>query len=95
MLFFRVFLFPKVVSRNILRLRALQGSSFYPWQALSLKSWLVMGLMISVGVLMRRVFHASPSFIGGFYLGLGYAMLRTSMAYIKELNQGKGGRGNQ
>ncbi len=79
--FFMGFIFPKVVRSNSQFILSLKGDKFLWYKCQKPSSWIVMIVMITFGIVFRRLDLAPESFISGFYIGLGLSLLLVAVTY--------------
>lgn len=81
-MFFFGFIFPKVYRKHTLRIA--QGPVLnHPFAFFDAKGWVLMGIMIALGVVMRRTQVLPLVFISMFYVGLGTALTGTGIRFLR------------
>jgi len=79
-----IFLFSKIVKRNILRIKSLpERSNILLFQ--SLKSYILIAFMISLGITMRKSGLVPDYILCPMYITIGVALFTSSFIYYKEL----------
>lgn len=81
--FFAGFIFPRVVRRNITFVQHLPPEKLRWWHCFTRSSWLIMTLMIALGITLRRLELVPPSFVAGFYSGLGASLIQATIPYLQ------------
>jgi hypothetical protein len=85
------FLLSKTSQKNIDRIDAFTAPQ-RPIQVYSLRSWIIIGIMVLISVSMTKLTEAGliqEWLRGAVNLGIGAALLMSSMAYIKALSSNK------
>ena len=80
LLFFAGFIFPRVVRRNLTSLSQRSGVALRWYHCFTPSSW-----MITLGVTIRMLELAPPTFITGFYTGLGLSLILSIYPYLREI----------
>ena len=79
-----IFLFSKIVKRNILRIKSLpERSNILFFQ--SLKSYILIAFMIGLGITMRKSGLFPDYILCPVYITIGVALFTSSYIYYKEL----------
>ncbi|NCC10660.1 MAG: hypothetical protein EOM31_09195 [Bacteroidia bacterium] len=82
-LFFFIFIFKRLYDKHTKRIDEKEEGNHCPFAFFDLKSWLVMGFMISLGISVRT-FHLLPdTIISFFYTGLSMALMLTGLLFIR------------
>lgn len=82
-LLFFIFVFRKLYYKHTKRIEEKQSDQNCPFSFFDAKSWIIMALMISMGIIVR-VFHLLPdSFISVFYTGLAIALIVTGILFLR------------
>ena len=80
--------FSRVVARNIERIRELpQWACLFAFQAWH--SYLLIGVMISMGILLRHTHFIPRLLLATGYMGIGLALLWGSLRYLREWRRSK------
>jgi hypothetical protein len=77
------FVLSKTSSRNIERIDQFTEPK-RPIQVYSLRSWIIIGLMVGISVALT-VFHAPDLVRGAVNLAIGFALIISSLAYLRAL----------
>ena len=85
MLFFTGFIFPRVVRRNLTSLTQRSEVALRWYHCFTPSSWIIMSVMIALGVTIRTLELAPPTFITGFYTGLGLSLILSIYPYLREI----------
>ena len=83
--FFAGFIFPRVVRRNLTSLSQRSGVALRWYHCFTPSSWIIMSVMITLGVTIRMLELAPPTFITGFYTGLGLSLILSIHPYLREI----------
>lgn len=75
-------MFFRLTKKNLRRIAAFERERNPFWMFMSLKSYLIMTFMISLGVVLRNYTSTPRTFIAPFYVGLGTALLLAGIAYF-------------
>lgn len=75
----------KTSQRNIERIQAMTESQ-RPIRVYSLRSWIVIGLTVSLSLALT-LFNTPPFWRGGINLAVGFALLMSSLNYLTTLKQ--------
>ena len=75
-------MFFRLTKKNLRRIAAFERERNPFWMFMSLKSYLIMTFMISLGVVLRNYTATPRTFIAPFYVGLGTALLLAGIAYF-------------
>ena len=82
------FIFRKLVYKHVARIKAAPVAKMPFWKFFDLRSYIVMGVMMSGGMMIRHLHLIPPAVIGPFYSGLGLALFacgtRFVVAYYKK-----------
>lgn len=60
-----------------------------PFSFFDVKGWLIMGFMITLGILVRKLHLLPTSFIAGFYTGLSSALILTGILFLVQWQKTK------
>lgn len=85
LLFFAGFIFPRVVQRNLSSLTQRSEAELRWYHCFTRSAWIIMSGMIALGVTIRLLELAPPSFITGFYTGLGLSLILSIYPYLREI----------
>lgn len=85
LLFFAGFIFPRVVRRNLTSLTQRSEVALRWYHCFTPSSWIIMCVMITLGVTIRMLELAPPTFITGFYTGLGLSLILSIHPYLREI----------
>lgn len=85
LLFFAGFIFPRVVQRNLSSLSQRSEAALRWHHCFTRSAWIIMSGMITLGVTIRVLELAPPSFITGFYTGLGLSLILSIHPYLREI----------
>lgn len=77
-------MFYRLTLKNIARIGGYREKAAF-WHCMSLKSYLIMAFMITLGVVLRNCTPTPPSFIAAFYCGLGTALFLAGVIYFLRL----------
>ena len=75
-------MFFRLTKKNLRRIAAFEKEKNPFWMFMSLKSYLIMIFMISLGVVLRNYTITPRTFIASFYVGLGTALILAGIAYF-------------
>lgn len=78
-------MFVKMLFKNVRRIRRIETKKRRMWNIMPLKSYIIMAVMITFGVVLRRCALIPPAFIAAFYVGLGAALMLAGVIYISVL----------
>lgn len=80
-LFFR-FVFYPMLKKHKLRILSLseERNPFYIF--LDIKGYVIMAIMITLGIVIRRMNFIPPVYLGTFYCGLGSALLAAGIGFV-------------
>ena len=81
MLLFSI-MFVKMLFRNVHRIRQIEPEKRKVWDIMPVKSYVIMAIMITFGILLRQCPVIPLSFIASFYVGLGTALMIAGIIYI-------------
>ena len=85
LLFFAGFIFPRVVRRNLTSLSQRSEVALRWYHCFPPSSWIIMSVMIALGMTIRMLELAPPTFITGFYTGLGLSLILSIHPYLREI----------
>lgn len=84
--FFR-FIFMKLVKKHTVRIVNSELDKQYIYSFFDLRSYLIMGFMMFMGIYVRSLGVFNPYYLGIFYTGLGLALFISGVSFlIKSLN---------
>lgn len=75
-------MFFKISIKNMRRLKNLPQQKLKIWNCMSLKSFIIMAGMITLGVCLRRSEAIPRGCIASFYIGLGTALTMAGLLYL-------------
>lgn len=75
-------MFIRMVFKNIRRIEEIDVQKRRVWDMMSVRSYLIMGFMITLGIFLRRSALTPIWFIAFFYTGLGAALAAAGLTYI-------------
>lgn len=75
-------MFIRMVFKNIRRIEEIDVQKRRVWDMMSVRSYLIMGFMITLGIILRRSALTPIWFIAFFYTGLGAALAAAGLTYI-------------
>ena len=75
-------MFVKMLFKNVQRIRDIEVEKRKVWNMMPVKSYVIMALMITFGIMLRRCPIILPSFIASFYVRLGIALILAGIIYI-------------
>lgn len=78
-------MFVKMLVKNVRRIRTLEAEKRRVWHMMPVKSYVIMAVMITFGVLLRRCPVMPTSFIAAFYVGLGSSLMLAGGLYTATL----------
>ena len=79
---FYVFVFLRLLRKHTLRIQASHAERLPIWRVFNASSWVIMGVMVTVGMILR-VSHALPDWaVAFFYTGLGTALLLCGLRFF-------------
>lgn len=78
---FQKFVFAKLVQKHTARIHAYKEEKQFFLNFFDLKSFFIMAVMMSVGILLRTSGLASQHFIAVFYTGLGASLLFAGLLF--------------
>jgi hypothetical protein len=81
------FVLSKTSTKNIERIDQFTESK-KPIQVYSTRSWIIIALMVGISIALN-VFHVENIVRGPINLGIGFALIISSLAYLKALNPAK------
>lgn len=80
-IFFK-FIFSKMHKKHFIRITTSYLDKQYFFKFFDLKSYLIMGFMISFGITIRSLKLINPVYIGTFYMGLGFALFMAGVFFL-------------
>jgi hypothetical protein len=79
---FYVLVFSRLLRKHTLRIHSSAAGRLPVWQVFNATSWVIMGVMVTAGMILR-VSHALPDWVVAFfYSGLGTALLVCGLRFI-------------
>lgn len=75
-------MFVRMVFKNVARIRLIPVERRRVWNCMSLRSFLIMAFMITLGVTLRHSPQVPRAFIAWFYVGLGSALSAAGIVYL-------------
>ncbi|MEB3429341.1 hypothetical protein VLK81_04810 [Citroniella saccharovorans] len=82
-------IFSPMVDKNIQRIESLSKDNIKLWKFLDKKSYIIMILMMSFGIILRKFTHLPLTFFFVFYSGLGLALFSAGIKYFFKLIRGE------
>lgn len=76
------FIFSRMHSKHIRRIINSNLSKHCPFSFFDLKSYLIMGFMITFGITIRNIGIFNPVYVGTFYMGLGFALFMAGVLFL-------------
>lgn len=78
-------MFRRTISKNIARIESLPGERQPLYRCMSLKGYLIIAFMMSLGIFLRRIGGIPEGFFSFFYTGLGSALALSGLygLYLK------------
>ena len=76
------FMFTGVVRKYAARIQSMTEPRTSIFQTFSVKGYLIIAFMITLGITLRRIPHVPDSFIAWFYCGLGPGLLSAGIRFI-------------
>lgn len=80
---FLVTIFGPLVRKHTARIRGYTSNTEYFWKFFDLRSFVIMAVMISLGLLLRNTPAVPRVFIAVFYTGLGAALLTAGILFAR------------
>ena len=80
-----IMMFHKVSGNYINRIKDLEGERFAPWRFMSLKGYLVIGFMMTLGIVCGRIPGMPVEFFAALYPGLGSGLLYGALKFYKSI----------
>jgi Na+/H+ antiporter NhaC len=81
-LVFYLFIFSKLVAKHEKRIREKQNEKLPFWQFFNLSSYIIIIVMISGGITIRKLELVPQWFIAFFYTGLGFALFSCGTRFV-------------
>lgn len=75
-------MFVKLMKRNTLRINSFEQTRVPLYKFMTLKSYIIVIVMISLGITLRKFTHLPESFFAFFYTGLGSALGLCGLLYL-------------
>lgn len=81
-LFFYLMIFRKLIYKHVRRIRDMSDERTCFWLFFDLKSYIIMIVMMSFGIISRKLNLFPAAFIGPFYSGLGFALFSCGVRFV-------------
>jgi hypothetical protein len=81
---FYLVLFYRVSARNIKHIRLIQISNPCAFSFFNIRSWIMMTLMISMGITLRKLNLVNPGYMYTFYVVMGVPLLISALNFYAE-----------
>lgn len=78
-------MFVKMLFKNVRRIGRIYPAQRRVWHLMPLRSYLVMTVMITLGIILRSCQAVPRTFIASFYVGLGGALMLAGAVYLSAL----------
>lgn len=78
-------MFAKIISKNSKRILSLNSEKARLYQFLTLKGYLIIAFMMTLGITLRKLGSIPESFFAFFYTGLGSALFFAGLLSISKL----------
>lgn len=78
-------MFVKMLFKNVRRIGRICPARRRVWHLMPLRSYLVMAVMITLGIILRSCQAVPRTFIASFYVGLGGALMLVGAVYLSAL----------
>lgn len=78
-------MFVKMLFKNVRRIGRIYPAYRRIWHLMPLRSYLVMAVMITLGIILRSCQAVPRTFIASFYVGLGGALMLAGAVYLSAL----------
>ena len=78
-------MFVKMLFKNVRRIGRIYPAHRRIWHLMPLRSYLVMAVMITLGIILRSCQAVPRTFIASFYVGLGGALMLAGAVYLSAL----------
>lgn len=75
-------MFVKMVFKNFRRIQQIDVERRKVWHMMSVKSYIIMAFMITLGITLRHSPYVPAQFIASFYVGLGSALSLAGLTYL-------------
>lgn len=75
-------MFQRVSQKYTLRIKDMEGVKFPIYRFMSLKGYLLIGFMMSLGIILGRIPGVPKAFFAFFYPGLGFGLLSGSIRFL-------------
>lgn len=79
---FWLMVFNKLVNKHTVRIKAYTEEKRYFWNFFDLKSFIIMAIMMTGGILIRKYSLLGANFIAFFYTGIGAALSLAGLEYM-------------
>lgn len=79
---FWLMVFNKLVNKHTVRIKAYTEEKRYFWNFFDLKSFIIMAIMMTGGILIRKYSLLGVNFIAFFYTGIGAALSLAGMKFM-------------
>jgi hypothetical protein len=85
---FYVLVFSRLLRKHTIRIRSSAADRLPVWNVFNTSSWVIMGVMVTAGMVLR-VSHALPDWVVAFfYTGLGIALLLCGVRFLAAYQRG-------
>ena len=85
---FYVLVFSRLLRKHTIRIRSSTADRLPVWKVFNASSWVIMGVMVIAGMVLR-VSHALPDWVVAFfYSGLGTALLLCGVRFLAAYQRG-------
>lgn len=78
-------MFVRMAHKNIRRIQGIDPHRRKVWHMMSVRSYIIMAVMITLGIVLRHSAAVTDSFIAFFYTGLGAALSMAGIVYVSSL----------
>lgn len=75
-------MFVRLMKKNAIRIANFSQQRIPLYKFMSVKSYIIVAVMISLGISLRRLTHLPESFFAFFYTGLGSALTLCGILYL-------------
>lgn len=79
---FWLMVFNKLVNKHTVRIKAYTEERRYLWNFFDLKSFIIMAIMMTGGILIRKYSLLGVNFIAFFYTGIGAALSLAGLKFM-------------
>lgn len=81
-LLFYILLFMKISFKHISRIKAKKIDKPCVFSFFDFKGYLMMGIMIAGGVILRHMHYINPEYLYTFYIGMGIPLILSSLRFF-------------